>query len=44
MIELQHVSKRYPNGYLALDDVSLHIQPASSSFSPDTRVPVKAHC
>ncbi|HSW70106.1 MAG TPA: cell division ATP-binding protein FtsE [Gammaproteobacteria bacterium] len=32
MIDLQHVSKRYTNGYLALDNVSLELLPGELAF------------
>lgn len=32
MIELQHVSKRYPNGYLALDNVSFRLAKGEFAF------------
>lgn len=32
MIELQRVSKRYPNGFLALDNVNFHLEEGSFAF------------
>jgi cell division transport system ATP-binding protein len=32
MIELQHVSKRYPNGHLALDNVNFHLDKGEFAF------------
>ena len=32
MIHLQHVSKRYTNGYLALDNISLELAPGELAF------------